>query len=115
MANAQFDDYESAREHADREATRTKRHMAVLEDEGEFYVMAMRNAGRYARHIPIRSSSSTRPNRRRLGRGANHPLPDHETLIRCLDPLRTPYQTHAGRRALTDVQGPDLTGRDSRA
>jgi hypothetical protein len=49
MANAQFDDYETAREHVDREATRTKRHMAVVEDEGEFYVMTMRNADRYAR------------------------------------------------------------------
>jgi hypothetical protein len=49
MANAQFDDYESARERADREATRTKRHIAVVEDEGEFYVMTMRNADRYAR------------------------------------------------------------------
>jgi len=52
MANAQFDDYESAREHADREATRTKQNMAVVEDEGEFHVMTMRNADRYARPHP---------------------------------------------------------------
>ena len=52
MVTAQFDDYESARQHADEEASRTRRHMAVIEDEGEFYVMTMRNADRYARPHP---------------------------------------------------------------
>jgi len=66
MAHVEFDDYESAREHADREATRTKQNMAVVEDEGEFHVMTMRNADRYARPLSILCSSSTRPNHRML-------------------------------------------------
>ena len=47
-----FDDEESARQHADREAARTRRYMAVVEDEGSFYVMTMRNADIYARPHP---------------------------------------------------------------
>jgi hypothetical protein len=40
--------------------------MAVVEDEGEFHVMTMRNADRYARPLSILCSSSTRPNHRML-------------------------------------------------
>ena len=47
-----FDDEESARQHADREAAQTRRYMAVVEDEGSFYVMTMRNADAYARPHP---------------------------------------------------------------
>jgi hypothetical protein len=52
MASAPSDNYESAKEHADREASRTRRRMAVVEDEGEFFVMTMHNADPYARPHP---------------------------------------------------------------
>ena len=52
MKITKFDDEESARQHADREAARTRRYMAVVEDEGLFYVMTMRNADIYARPHP---------------------------------------------------------------
>lgn len=52
IASAEFDDYESARQHAEEEASRTRRRMAVVEDEGEFYIMTMRNADRYGRPHP---------------------------------------------------------------
>ncbi len=52
MKTTKFDDEESARQHADREAARTRRYMAVVEDEGSFYVMTMRNADAYARPHP---------------------------------------------------------------
>lgn len=52
MANDHFDDYESAVQHADQEATRKNLFMAVVEDEGLFYVMTMRDADRYARPHP---------------------------------------------------------------
>ena len=52
MKITKFDDEESARQHADREAARTRRYLAVVEDEGLFYVMTMRNADIYARPHP---------------------------------------------------------------
>ena len=52
MKITKFDDEESARQHADHEAARTRRYMAVVEDEGSFYVMTMRNADAYARPHP---------------------------------------------------------------
>jgi hypothetical protein len=52
VKTTKFDDEESARQHADREAARTRRHMAVVEDEGSFYVMTMRDADAYARPHP---------------------------------------------------------------
>ena len=44
MNTTRFDDEESARQHADREAARTRRYMAVVEDEGSFYVMTTGSA-----------------------------------------------------------------------
>lgn len=52
VKTTKFDDEESAWQHADREAVRTRRYMAVVEDEGSFYVMTMRNADAYARPHP---------------------------------------------------------------
>ena len=52
MKATKFDDEDIARQHADGEAARTRRYMAVVEDEGWFYVMTMRNADAYARPHP---------------------------------------------------------------
>lgn len=52
VRTTKFDDEESARQHANREAARSRRYMAVVEDEGSFYVMTMRNADAYARPHP---------------------------------------------------------------
>jgi hypothetical protein len=52
VRTTKFDDEDSARQHDDREAARTRRYMAVVEDEGSFYVMTMRSADAYTRPHP---------------------------------------------------------------
>jgi hypothetical protein len=52
LKTTRFDDEETARQHADDKTARTRRYMAVVEDEGMFYVMTMRDADAYARPHP---------------------------------------------------------------